>query len=115
MVKVRRSRVELPPEVCPLGECMRLISGAWSPHVIWYLRAGPRRFNELRGDIKGVSAKVLTARLRQLERDGVVLRREVDSSPPTVEYSLSELGSELQPAIAAIVDVGHRLKQRQTR
>ena len=112
MVKVRRNKVEQPPEVCPLGECMSLISGAWSPHVIWYLRDGPRRFSELRGDIKGVSAKVLTARLRQLERDGVVMRREVDSSPPTVEYSLSELGAELRPAIAAIVDVGHRLKQR---
>ncbi len=112
MVKLRRSRVEPPPEVCPLGECMSLISGAWSPHVIWYLRDGPRRFGELRADIKGVSAKVLTARLRQLERDGVVIRREVASSPPTVEYSLSELGAELRPAIAAIVDVGHRLKRR---
>ncbi|AXQ28678.1 transcriptional regulator [Solimonas sp. K1W22B-7] len=112
MIKLRRSRVEQPPEVCPLGECMRLISGAWSPHVIWYLRSGPRRFSELRGDIKGVSAKVLTTRLRQLERDGVVVRREIDSSPPTVEYSLSELGAKLEPAIAAIVDVGHRLKQR---
>lgn len=112
MVKVRKNHVEQPPQVCPLGECMRLISGAWAPNVIWYLRDGPRRFSELRGDIKGVSAKVLTARLRQLERDGVVLRRQVDSSPPTVEYSLSELGAELRPAIEAIVDVGHRLKQR---
>ena len=112
MVKVRKNHVEQPPQVCPLGECMRLISGAWAPNVIWYLRDGPRRFSELRGDIKGVSAKVLTARLRQLERDGVVIRREVDSSPPTVEYSLSELGAELRPAIEAIVDVGHRLKQR---
>lgn len=91
---------------------MRLISGAWAPQVIWYLRDGPRRFSELRGDVKGVSAKVLTARLRQLQRDGVVGRREIASSPPTVEYSLSELGAELVPAIAAIVDVGHRLKQR---
>lgn len=112
MVKVRKNHVEQPPEVCPLGECMRLISGAWAPNVIWYLRDGPRRFSELRGDIKGVSAKVLTARLRQLEHDGVVIRRQVDSSPPTVEYSLSELGAELRPAIEAIVDVGHRLKQR---
>lgn len=111
MVPVRRNKVAPPPEVCPLGECMRLISGAWTPHVIWYLREAPRRFNELRGDVKGVSAKVLSTRLRELERAGVVARKVMKTSPPTVEYSLTDLGRELQPAIAAIVDVGHRLKR----
>jgi len=113
MVKVRKSKVAPPCEGqnCPLSECMGLISGAWAPHIIWYLREGPRRFSELKGDIRGVSPKVLSARLRQLASDGVVSRRVMKTSPPTVEYALTELGAELQPAIAAIVSVSERLKQ----
>ncbi|HEY0972961.1 MAG TPA: helix-turn-helix domain-containing protein [Solimonas sp.] len=94
---------------------MRLISGAWAPHIIWYLREGPRRFSELKGDIRAVSAKVLSARLRQLEADGVVNREVMQTSPPTVEYSLTPLGAELQPAIAAIVSVSERLKRGRRR
>ncbi|HEX4895640.1 MAG TPA: helix-turn-helix domain-containing protein [Solimonas sp.] len=113
MVKVRKSRVAPPcAGECPLSNCMRLISGAWAPHIIWYLREGPRRFSELKGDIRGVSSKVLAARLRQLDQDGVVQRTVMRTSPPTVEYRLTALGAELVPAIAAIVDVSQRLRQQ---
>jgi DNA-binding HxlR family transcriptional regulator len=116
MVKVRKSKVDPPCSgECPLSDCMRLIAGAWAPHVIWYLREGPRRFSELKGDIRAVSAKVLAERLRQLEADGVVLRQVMQTSPPTVEYSLTELGAELTPAIAAIVSVSERLKRQRGR
>jgi DNA-binding HxlR family transcriptional regulator len=99
MVKVRKSKVDPPCSgECPLSDCMRLIAGAWAPHVIWYLRAGPRRFSELKGDIRAVSAKVLAERLRQLEADGVVHRQVMQTSPPTVEYSLTALGLELAQA-----------------
>ncbi|HSW15136.1 MAG TPA: helix-turn-helix domain-containing protein [Solimonas sp.] len=110
MVKVRKSRVAPPSPECPLSRCMKLINGAWAPHIIWYLRGGPRRFSELKGDIQGVSAKVLAARLRQMENDGVVTREVMQTSPPTVEYALTELGAELEPAIKAIVGVSHKLK-----
>lgn len=89
---------------------MSILGGAWTPHIIWYLSQNPRRFSELRHDIKGVSAKVLSDRLKRLVADGVVHREALDTSPPTVEYRLSELGRELKPAIEAIVNVGHRLK-----
>jgi DNA-binding HxlR family transcriptional regulator len=112
VVTFRPSRVEPPPEICPLTECMALLGGAWTPNVIWYLRAGPRRFNELRGDIGGVSAKVLSARLRRLAADGLVTRTVKPTSPPTVEYALTDFGHELLPAVDAIVAVGHRIKQR---
>lgn len=113
MIKVRKSKVDVPCQgECPLSDCMRLINGAWAPHVIWYLREGPRRFSELKGDIRAVSAKMLAARLKQLESDGVVLRHVLQTSPPTVEYSLTPLGAELQPAIAAIVSVSERLKRQ---
>ena len=90
---------------------MALLGGAWTPNIVWYLRAGPRRFNELRGDVAGVSAKVLSQRLRRLQADGIVERHVIPTSPPTVEYELTELGRELLPAVDAIVDVGHRLKR----
>lgn len=109
-LKVRKNRSERPPPTCALTECMMTISGAWAPNVIWHLRAGPRRFSELRIDIPPVSAKVLSQRLRELESRGVVRRTVQPTSPPSVEYCLTPLGQELIPALDAIVQVGHKLK-----
>ena len=113
-VRYRPSRVDPPPPECPLTECMSFLGGAWTPNVIWYLRGGPRRFNELRGDVAGISAKVLSQRLQRLHADGIVERRVMPTSPPTVEYKLTELGRELLPAVDAIVEVGRRLKGRRS-
>jgi DNA-binding HxlR family transcriptional regulator len=96
--------------MCPLSECMRLLRGAWAPNVIWYLSQDSRRFGELRLDIPRVSARVLSARLRELESKGVVARTVVPTTPPSVEYALTELGRELVPAIEAIVNIGRKLK-----
>ncbi len=109
---MRKTKVPPPPGDCPLSECMSVIGGAWAPNIIWYLRAGPRRFSELRADIPGVSAKMLTTRLRELEQRGVIERRVLPTSPPSVEYSLNSLGLRLVPAIEAIVAVGEDLKRR---
>ena len=110
-LKVRKNRSAAPPEPCALTECMAIIAGAWAPNVIWHLRAGPRRFNELRLDIPPVSAKVLSQRLRELEARRVVTRTIRPTAPPSVEYALTPLGQELVPALDAIVEVGHKLKQ----
>ena len=69
------------------------------------------RFGELRHDIPRISARVLSARLRELEAKGVATRRVLATSPPSAEYTLTDLGHELVPAIKAIVEVGTRLKQ----
>jgi DNA-binding HxlR family transcriptional regulator len=108
-VKVRKSKAPPPPPGCPMGTCMALLGGAWTCNVIWQLSGGPRRFGELSRDIPGISPKMLTARLRDLEKKRVVTREVVPSSPPSVEYALSELGTELIPVIDAIVKVGTRL------
>lgn len=107
---LRKSRVEHLPHACPLTECMGLLRGAWAPNVIWSLSAGPRRFGELRVDIPPISARVLSARLRELEKRGVVMRTVLQTSPPSAEYSLTPLGQELVPAIRSIVEVGTRLR-----
>jgi DNA-binding HxlR family transcriptional regulator len=122
-LRVRKSKAIVPPgvvpargsrtaEECPLNRCMELISGAWAPHVVWYLSAQPRRFGELRIDIPAISARVLSQRLRELEGKGVITRTVVPTSPPSVEYELTELGRELMPALDAIARVGLRLADR---
>jgi len=109
---VRRNKVSSPLPSCPVTTCMALLSGAWAPNVIWYLSAHPRRFGELRIDIPKISARVLSARLRELEEKGVVARRVMPTSPPSVEYELTDLGRELLPAIQAIIAVGAKLVLR---
>jgi len=109
---VRKNKAPPPPFGCPIAECMSVLGGAWTPAVLWSLSGGPRRFNELMSDIPGISAKVLTTRLRELEDQGVVARAVRPTSPPSVEYALTDLGGELIPAIDAIVRVGHKLKER---
>ncbi|MEO5830462.1 MAG: helix-turn-helix domain-containing protein [Rhodanobacter sp.] len=106
---VRKSRVALPPPACPLTESLNLLRGAWAPNVVWYLSAEPRRFGELRHDIPRISARVLSARLRELEARGMVTRQVLNTSPPSAEYALTELGRELLPAIHALASVGHKL------
>ena len=111
-LKMRKSEVAPPPEACPLSTCLSILGGAWAPNIIWYLSGAPRRFSELRADIPGVSAKVLTTRLKELQEHGVIARTVKPTSPPSVEYSLTDLGLELLPAIQAIVEVGKKLKAR---
>jgi DNA-binding HxlR family transcriptional regulator len=106
---VRKSKVDAPPPACPLTESLTLLRGAWAPNVIWYLSAEPRRFGELRHDIPRISARVLSARLRELESRGLVTRRVLDSSPPSAEYALTDLGREMLPAIHALASVGQKL------
>jgi len=111
VLKVRKSKAPPPVAGCALSECMALLSGAWTPNVIWHLAVDPRRFSELRRDMPRISAKMLSARLKELETRGVIERQVMPTSPPSVEYRLSPLGRRLIPAIQAVVDVGHELKR----
>jgi DNA-binding HxlR family transcriptional regulator len=113
MVKRRKSKVPPPPTECPLTQCMRLLGGAWTAHIIWYLSEGERCFTELQTDIGRVSAKMLTNRLRQLEREGIVERSTRLTSPPTVWYSLTPVGQELSVALTNVINTTQRLKPTQ--
>lgn len=106
---MRKSKAPPPPKGCPMGACMALLGGAWTTNIVWQLSGGPRRFGELLKDIPGVSPKMLTARLRVLQDKGVVRRAVLSTSPPSVEYALSDLGMELVPVIDSIVKVGTKL------
>ena len=109
-LKMRKNMSPDLPGPCNLTVCMQVISGQWAANVIWCLRGGPRRFSELRSDIPPISAKVLSARLSELQSKGVITRTVMETSPPSVEYALTEIGAELIPAIEGLVAVGHKLK-----
>jgi len=89
---------------------MHLLAGSWTVDVIWYLREGKRCFTELQNDIKGISAKMLTSRLRKLEQAAVIERHVKQTSPPTVWYVLTPVGQELCVAIADVIHIAQRLK-----
>lgn len=108
-----RKKVPQPPG-CPMSACMSLLGGVWTTDIIWNLSEGQRRFSELRRAMPVISAKVLSARLKDLEGRGVLSRAVLATTPPSVEYALTELGRELIPAIRAIVEVGSKLHVRTT-
>jgi DNA-binding HxlR family transcriptional regulator len=92
---------------------MRLLAGTWTADVIWYLREGERCFTELQYDLKGVSAKMLTARLRTVESHGVIERRTQPTSPPTVWYALTPVGHDVCTALTNVVDVAQQLRRNE--
>jgi DNA-binding HxlR family transcriptional regulator len=82
---------------CPIQATSNAISGKWKVRILWHLSFQAYRFSELRELLHGVSEKVLTAQLRELESDGLVLRRSAHTVPPRVEYRLSPAGEDLIP------------------
>jgi len=109
-LKLRKKVDPLPG--CPMSKCMALLSGLWTPELIWCLSHGARRFSELQRNNPTITAKVLSGRLRDLQARGVISRAVLATSPPSVEYQLTSLGMELIPAITSIVEVGSRLLLR---
>src|SRR5579863_8683740 len=90
-------------EVCPaVSGILSRIGDKWSVMIVMDLAVGPRRFNEIKRDVAGISQRMLTLTLRGLERDGLVSRRVYDTVPPKVEYSLTELGRSLQGPVIAL-------------
>ncbi len=90
-------------ETCnAMGDILNRIGDKWSVMVVGYLRGGTMRFNELRHTIGGISQRMLTLTLRNLERDGLVSRTVYPEIPPRVEYQLTELGRTLLPSIDAL-------------
>lgn len=93
---------------CPVQATINVLSGKWKVQAVWHLSFGSRRFAELRGLLRGVSEKVLAAQLRELEKDGVINRTAVPSSPPKVTYSLSRSGEGLIPLLEDLCDWGSK-------
>lgn len=87
---------------CPSQEILALIGGKWSMLIVCSLGAGPRRTHDLKRHLSGISAKMLTQTLRELERHGIVHRRDYGEVPPRVEYRLTALGRSLAKLVIGI-------------
>ena len=82
---------------CPVTAMLDFIGGKWKPIILYCLTSATRRFGEIAVRIPTISRKVLTEQLKELEQDGLVVRKRFKEIPPRVEYSLTELGKSLSP------------------
>ncbi len=103
--------IEILP-ACPVETTLTLISDKWKILIIRDLQDGTKRFGELKRSVSGISQKVLTANLRQMESNGLVNRKVYAEVPPKVEYSLTELGKSLEPVISVMAAWGTDYKNK---
>ncbi|MGO4403299.1 winged helix-turn-helix transcriptional regulator [Bosea sp. RAF48] len=87
---------------CPVEATLGLIGGKWKGIALYHLMGGTLRFNEIRRRVPGVTQRMLTTQLRELEADGLIVRVVYPEVPPRVEYSLSAKGRTLEPVILAL-------------
>lgn len=104
------TKTELP--ACPVETTLTLISDKWKVLILRDLMTGTKRFGELKKSIGGVSQKVLTAQLRQMEESGLLTRKVYPEVPPRVEYTLTELGYSLKPILDAMWTWGEEYKKK---
>jgi DNA-binding HxlR family transcriptional regulator len=84
---------------CPVEAAIDVIGGKWKSLILWALRDGTLRFSQLEDGLPGITQKMLTKQLRELEQDGLVARKVYAQVPPKVEYSLTDTGSSLMPVL----------------
>ena len=94
------------PFGCTVEATLSVIGGRWKPVILFRLMAGTQRFGELKKTISGITQRMLTNQLRELERDGIIKRQVYAEVPPKVEYSLTILGRSLEPILHAMKNWG---------
>ena len=99
---------------CPVETTLTMIGDKWKVLILRDLMSGTKRFGELKRSVGGVSQKVLTAQLRDMEEKGLVHRKVYAEVPPRVEYSLTELGESLHPILDAMRIWGEQYKAQST-
>jgi DNA-binding HxlR family transcriptional regulator len=92
------------PSNCPIRQVLNHVSAKWPVLILTELNLGPRRFNALLRALPDISKRMLTQSLRDLERDGIIVREVFDTKPPSVSYSLSEIGKDFMPSLLAVID-----------
>nr|WP_288200932.1 helix-turn-helix domain-containing protein [uncultured Megasphaera sp.] len=93
---------------CPVEAVLSLISGKYKCIILWHLMEGTQRYSELRRFVPQATPKMLTQQLRELEADGIVVRKVYPVVPPKTEYSLTDYGRTLSPIVQAMCDWGKK-------
>ena len=97
---------------CPVKLTADIIGGKWKPLILFYLESGTLRFSHLQRRIPGLTKKMLTQHLRELERDGIIRRKVYAVVPPRVEYSLTRHGESLKPLLKLMSAWGAKHRAR---
>ena len=109
---------ETPAYICGVAVTLDLIGGKWKGVILWHLSHKTLRFSQLKRRMTGITQKMLTQQLRDLEANGLINRKVFAEVPPKVEYSMTETGRTLQPMLQQMCDWGqkqHQEKQPQTK
>lgn len=96
---------------CPVEMTLQLIGDKWKVLILRDLLTGTKRFNELKRSVTGITQKVLTSHLRDMESDGLLTRKVYPEVPPKVEYTLTETGMSLKPILDTMFDWGMDYKK----
>lgn len=93
--------------VCPIEYTLNVIGGKWKLLILYHLMIDEvKRYGELKKSIKGITHKMLSTQLKELENEGIIIRKEYHQIPPKVEYSLTEKGATLLPLLGIMYDWG---------
>lgn len=99
---------------CTLSVAMDLVGGKWKVVILYYLKDGEKRYNELRRDLYGITEMTLSLQLKQLEADGLISRQVFGDKPPIkVVYNLTEFGKSFNPVLSAIRVWGNQIAEEQ--
>jgi len=104
---------QAPPATCPVDYAFQRIGGKYKGRILWFLGDGVKRYGQIRRSISGITPKMLTQVLRELEDDRLITRTVYYEVPPRVEYSLTENGRALIPSIQMISTWGQAQMQHQ--
>lgn len=94
---------------CPIEKTLELIGGKYKPLILWHIKDETMRFSQLQRAIPQATAKMLTQHLRELESDGLIVRKVYPVVPPKTEYSLSEKGKSVIPVLDIMCEWGKSL------
>ncbi|MDC3417420.1 winged helix-turn-helix transcriptional regulator [Aquibacillus salsiterrae] len=110
--------MEKTPEQCRVEDALSILVGKWKPIILLHLlQKGTKRFNELKRSMPGITQKMLTKQLRELEDEDIIERVVYPQVPPKVEYSITEYGKSLEPILEAMHEWGknhtiHKIKKQ---
>ncbi|WEK53749.1 MAG: helix-turn-helix domain-containing protein [Candidatus Cohnella colombiensis] len=104
--------MEKQPELCQVDDALGILVGKWKPLILLHLlQSGTNRFSELKRHLPGITQKMLTQQLRELEEDDIITRKVYPQVPPKVEYSITEYGKTLEPILEAMHEWGTKHTQ----
>jgi DNA-binding HxlR family transcriptional regulator len=99
--------MKIKPEYCKVHDALSILVGKWKPIILLYLMSeGTMRYGELKKALVGITPKMLTNQLRELEKEGLISREVYREIPPKVEYSITEYGMTLKPILEAMHEWG---------